>query len=101
VPPLRKAELRCGMLARGALSVTTSGPTKMLKSSAGSSDLTTALLRQTAEHSMAQEVVQSITTMWHALAPKTLWLLALRFRAAITVPTARMLVSTVDHKCGS
>ena len=47
---------------------------------------------------MAQEVVQSITTMWRALAPKTLWLLALRFRAAITVPTVRMLVSSVQRQ---
>jgi hypothetical protein len=67
----------------------------MLKSSAGSSDLTTAMLLLSQAATLLLAMVQSITTTWHALAQKVLWLLALGVRAALTVATLRMLVSTV------
>merc|ERR1712166_1414911 len=93
---------------------TTAGPTQMLKSYADSSDFkeqASLRLSQDQAHSEAiageKALVRSITTMWPALAQKILWLLAhpkhtlllgsadSSVGALITVPTTRMLVSTV------
>ena len=94
------------MMDHGALCVTTAGATRMLKLSAGSLDLMvqallllskvlTMLEPTKAVGALPQAVAASITTTWHALAVRQLWLSALDGKALTTVSTPRMLLSTV------